>query len=176
MILLSIVLLLVFWAVGAYNRLVSLRNRAKHAFSQIDVQLKRRYDLIPHLVEIAQVCMKRERDTLEAVIAARTEAMVAKLNADPVNAAAVQQSAAAEGALSASLDRMLALSETYPDLKTNQDMVQLIEELTATENRIAFSRQAYNDAVIQYNTSLEQFPGAVIANLFAFKQAATMSF
>lgn len=170
---LGIILLVVFWAVGAYNRLVSLRNRFKNAFAQIDVQLKRRYDLIPNLVETAKGYMKHERETLEAVIAARNQAVTANAKAavDPTNPAAVQQMAAAEGALSTSLGKMFALSEAYPDLKANENMMQLTEELTGTENRIAFSRQAYNDSVMQYNTSLEQFPGSVIANMFAFKPA-----
>jgi LemA protein len=172
-VLLAIILLVVFWAVGAYNRLVSLRNQFRNAFSQIDVQLKRRHDLIPNLVETAKGYMKHERDTLEAVIAARNQAAAANVKAvaDPGNAAAVQQMAAAEGALSSTLGKMFALSEAYPDLKANQNMMQLTEELSSTENRIAFSRQAYNDGVMQYNTSLEQFPGSVIANLFAFKSA-----
>ncbi|MDB5762187.1 MAG: lemA2 [Herminiimonas sp.] len=172
-VLLAIILLVVFWAVGAYNRLVSLRNQFRNAFSQIDVQLKRRHDLIPNLVETAKGYMKHERDTLEAVIAARNQAAAANVKAvaDPGNAAAVQQMAAAEGALSSTLGKMFALSEAYPDLKANQNMMQLTEELSSTENRIAFSRQAYNDGVMQYNTSLEQFPGSMIANLFAFKSA-----
>jgi LemA protein len=172
-IVLVVVLLLVFWAVGAYNRLVTLRNRFKNAYAQIDVQLKRRYDLIPNLVETAKGYMKHERETLEAVIAARNQAVNAnvKVAGDPTNAAAVQQMAVAEGTLSSTLGRMFALSEAYPDLKANQNMMQLTEELTGTENRIAFSRQAYNDSVMQYNTSLEQFPGSIIANIFAFKLA-----
>lgn len=170
---LAIALLFVFWAVGAYNRLVSLRNQIKNAFAQIDVQLKRRYDLIPNLVETAKAYMKHERETLEAVIAARNQAVSAnaKASVDPANAAAMQQMAAAEGMLSSTLGRLFALSEAYPDLKANQNMMQLTEELTSTENRIAFSRQAYNDGVMQYNTSIEQFPVSVIANMFTFKQA-----
>lgn len=172
-VLLVAILLSVFWAVGAYNRLVNLRNRFKNAFSQIDVQLKRRHDLIPNLVETAKAYMKHERETLEAVIAARNQAISANTTAaaDPGNAAALQQLAAAEGALSATLGKLFALSEAYPDLKANQNMMQLTEELTSTENRIAFSRQAYNDGVMEYNTALEQFPGSIIANMFAFKSA-----
>jgi LemA protein len=172
-VLLAIILLIVFWAVGAYNRLVSLRNQFKNAFAQIDVQLKRRYDLIPNLVETAKGYMKHERETLEAVIAARNQAVSANARAagDPANAAAIQQMAAADGALSATLGKLFALSEAYPDLKANQNMMQLTEELTSTENRIAFSRQAYNDGVMEYNTSLEQFPVSFIANMFAFRQA-----
>lgn len=172
-VLLAIVLLILFWAVGAYNRLVSMRNQFKNAFAQIDVQLKRRYDLIPNLVETARGYMKHERETLEAVIAARNQAVTANAKAagDPGDAAAVQQMAAAEGTLSASLGKMFALSEAYPDLKANQNMMQLTEELTSTENRIAFARQAYNDGVMQYNTSLEQFPGSIVAGMFAFRPA-----
>jgi len=168
---LVIILVFVFWAVGAYNRLISLRNRFKNAFAQIDVQLKRRYDLIPNLVETAKGYMKHERETLEAVIVARNQAVTANAKAvgDPTNAAAVQQLSAAEGSLTASLGKMFALSEAYPDLKANQNMMQLTEELTGTENKIAFSRQAYNDGVMQYNTSIEQFPGSIIANMFGFR-------
>ena len=172
-IVLAIVLLLLFWAVGAYNRLVSLRNLFKNAFSQIDVQLKRRYDLIPNLVETAKGYMKHERETLEAVIAARNQAVSANARAasDPTDAAAMQQMASSEGVLATSLGKMFALSEAYPDLKANQNMLQLTEELTSTENRIAFARQAYNDGVMQYNTALEQFPGSIIAGMFSFKLA-----
>lgn len=172
-VLLVIVLLIVFWAVGAYNRLVSLRNQFKNAFAQIDVQLKRRYDLIPNLVETARAYMKHERETLEAVIAARNQAVTANAKAagDPSDAAAMQQMSAAEGMLNSSLGKMFALSESYPDLKANQNMMQLTEELTSTENRIAFARQAYNDGVMQYNISLEQFPGSIVAGMFAFRPA-----
>ncbi|MBI3284160.1 MAG: LemA family protein [Burkholderiales bacterium] len=169
-VLLVLLALLVFWAVGVYNRLVSLRNRFKNAFSQIDVQLKRRYDLIPNLVEVAKGYMQHERGTLEAVISARNQAVTAnaKAGADPADAAAVQQLAAAEGTLTASLGKMFALSEAYPDLKANQNMMQLTEELTGTENKIAFSRQAYNDSVMQYNTGIQQFPGSILASTFGF--------
>jgi LemA protein len=172
-VLLAVVLLLVFWAVGAYNRLVSLRNRFKNGFMQIDVQLKRRYDLIPNLVETAKGYMKHERETLEAVIAARNSAVTAnaKASTDPTDAAAMQQMAAAEGALNQTLGRLFALSEAYPDLKANQNMMQLTEELTSTENRIAFARQAYNDSVMGYNNASEQFPGSIIANMFGFRPA-----
>jgi LemA protein len=166
-------LLILFWAVGAYNRLVSLRNQIKNAFAQIDVQLKRRHDLIPNLVETAKGYMKHERETLEAVIAARNQAVAAnaKASGNPDNAAALQQMATAEGMLNSTLGRLFALSEAYPDLKANQNMMQLTEELTSTENRIAFSRQAYNDGVMQYNTSIEQFPVSLIANTFSFRHA-----
>ena len=172
-IVLAIVLLLLFWAVGAYKRLVSLRNLFKNAFSQIDVQLKRRYDLIPNLVETAKGYMKHERETLEAVIAARNQAVSANARAasDPTEAAAVQQMASSEGVLATSLGKMLALSDAYPDLQANQNMLQLTEELTSTGNRIAFARQSYNDGVMQYNTALQQFPGSIIAGVFSFKLA-----
>jgi LemA protein len=168
LVLLVIIAVIVFWVIGVYNRLVSLRNRFKNAFAQIDVQLKRRYDLIPNLVEVAKGYMKHERETLEAVIAARNQAVTANSKAvvDPSDAASVQQLAAAEGTLTASLGKMFALSEAYPDLKANENMIQLTEELTSTENKIAFARQAYNDSVMQYNTGIEQFPGSVIAKFF----------
>ncbi|HJV87173.1 MAG TPA: LemA family protein [Noviherbaspirillum sp.] len=172
-ILVVLALLVLFWGVGAYNRLVSLRNQFKNAFAQIDVQLKRRYDLIPNLVETAKAYMKHERETLEAVISARNQAVTANAKAasNPADAAAMHNMAAAENALSATLGRMFALSEAYPDLKANQNMMQLTEELTSTENRIAFARQAFNDSVMQYNTSREQFPGSIIAGMFAFQPA-----
>jgi LemA protein len=172
-VLLVILLLVLFWGIGVYNRLVGLRNRFRNAFAQIDVQLKRRYDLIPNLVETARAYMKHERETLEAVIAARNQAVAANAKAagDPGDAAAVRQMTAAEGTLGATLGRLFALSESYPDLKANQNMMQLTEELTSTENRIGFARQAYNDEVMQYNTSIEQFPGSVIAGMFAFHPA-----
>jgi len=170
-VLLVIILAIVFWIVGAYNRLVALRNQFKNAFAQIDVQLKRRYDLIPNLVETAKGYMKHERETLEAVIAARNQAVTANTNLDPTNAAAVHQLSVAEGALSSTLGKLFALSESYPDLKANENMMQLTEELTSTENRISFARQAYNDNVMQYNTATEQFPGSLIANNFGFKPA-----
>jgi LemA protein len=172
-IVLVIIAVLVFWAIGAYNRLISLRNRFRNAFAQIDVQLKRRYDLIPNLVETAKAYMKHERETLEAVIAARNGAVTANASAaaDPGNAAAMQGLVAAEGALRGALGRLFALAEAYPDLKANQNMMQLTEELTATENKISFARQAFNDSVMSYNTAVEQFPSNVIAGAFAFKQA-----
>jgi LemA protein len=169
----GVAFLVLFWAVGAYNRLVSLRNQFNNAFSQIDVQLKRRYDLIPHLVETAKGTMKHESQTLEAVILARNQAVAANAQAaaDPASTSAMQHMASTESTLGASLGKLFALSEAYPDLKANQNMMQLTEELTSTENRIAFSRQAFNDAVMVYNTALEQFPGSVIATMAAFKRA-----
>jgi LemA protein len=173
LIVLALIALAVFWAIGAYNRLVDLRNKFKNAFAQIDVQLKRRYDLIPNLVETAKGYMKHERETLEAVIKARNSAVTANAAAaaDPANPAAIQGLMAAEGALSGALSKLFALAEAYPDLKANANMMQLSEELTGTENKIAFARQAFNDAVMTFNTAVEQFPSNVIANFFAFKQA-----
>ena len=173
LILLAIVAVVVFWAVGVYNRIIALRNHFKNAFAQIDVQLKRRYDLIPNLVETAKAYMAHERETLEAVIVARNQAVTAtnKAAGDPADAAAVRQMANAEGALGATLGRLFALSESYPELQANQNMMQLSEELTSTENRISFARQGYNDSVMSYNTSIEQFPGSLIANSFGFRPA-----
>lgn len=164
---------LALWAIGAYNRLISLRNQFKNAFAQIDVQLKRRYDLIPNLVETARGYMKHERETLEAVIQARNSAVTANsaAAADPGAAGAVQGLMAAEGALKGALSKLFALAEAYPDLKANQTMMQLTEELTGTENRVAFARQAFNDAVMAYNTAVEQFPSNVIASAFSMKLA-----
>ena len=161
------------WAVSIYNGLVALRNRFKNAFAQIDVQLKRRYDLIPNLVETAKGYMAHERQTLEAVIAARNTAVSAnqRAAANPADGAAIQGLAAAESGLSGALGRLFALSEAYPDLKANQNMMQLSEELTSTENKIAFARQAFNDAVMSYNTRIESFPDNILAGMFQFKSA-----
>lgn len=166
-----IVALPVFWGIGAYNRLVALRNGFKNAFAQIDVQLKRRYDLIPNLVETAKAYMKHERETLEAVIAARNSAASARqaAAANPADVAAITQMTNAEGALAGALTRFFALAEAYPDLKANQNMMQLTEELTSTENKVSFARQAFNDAVMAYNTAIEQFPSNVIAGMFQFR-------
>jgi LemA protein len=163
----------VFWAASIYNGLVVLRNRFKNAFAQIDVQLKRRYDLIPNLVETAKGYMAHERQTLEAVIAARNTAVGAnqRAAANPADGAAIQGLAAAEAGLSGALGRLFALSEAYPDLKANQNMMQLSEELTSTENKIAFARQAFNDAVMSYNTRIESFPDNILAGMFQFKAA-----
>jgi LemA protein len=170
---LVIIAVVVFWAVGAYNRLVSLRNKFRNAFAQIDVQLKRRYDLIPNLVETAKAYMKHERETLENVIKARNTAVSANAaaSADPGSASAIQGLVVAEGALSGALSRLFALAEAYPDLKANQNMMQLTEELTGTENKISFARQSFNDAVMSYNTSAQQFPTNVIASAFSFAPA-----
>jgi LemA protein len=159
--------------VNIYNTLVTQRNRYQNAFSQIDVQLRRRYDLIPNLVETVKGYMKHERETLEAVIAARNSAFNASRQAAraPGDPAAMQQLAGAEAALTGTLGRLFALSESYPDLKANQNMAQLMEELRTTENQIAFARQAFNDAVTRYNTSREVFPNSVIAGSFNFQRA-----
>lgn len=166
-------ILFLLFVIGIYNKLVSYRNQYKNAYSQIDVQLKRRYDLIPNLVEVAKGYMKHERETLEAVIAARNAAASAnqRAAASPGDSSAMKDLAASEAALSGSLGRLFALAEAYPDLKANTNMLSLQEELTATENKVAFSRQAYNDAVTRYNTEREVFPSVVIANFFNFAPA-----
>jgi LemA protein len=168
-----VVVLVLLFFVSIYNRLVTARNAYKNAFAQIDVQLTRRYDLIPNLVETARAYMKHERETLEAVIAARNVAVsgLKSASANPGNPAAVQQLAGAENALTGALGRLFALAEAYPDLKANQNMMQLSEELTSTENKVAFARQAFNDAVMNYNNTRETFPNSVIAGMFAFWQA-----
>ena len=164
---------LVLFVVSLYNRLVSLRNRFKNAFAQIDVQLTRRYDLIPNLVETAKAYMKHERETLEAVIAARNSAAQAerKVAGDPTDVAAMQGLMGAERSLAGAMTRFFALAEAYPDLKADANMRQLSEELTSTENRIAFARQAYNDAVMAYNTARETVPTNMIAGSFGFEEA-----
>ena len=160
--------LVAFWLVSIYNKLVTLRNRFKNAFSQIEVQLKRRYDLIPNLVETAKGYMSHERETLEAVIAARNQAMAGlqAAAADPANASAIKELASAEGALGGALGRLSVVMEAYPDLKANQNMMQLSEELTSTENKVAFARQAYNDQVTDYNTYKQTFPPVIFASFF----------
>ncbi len=172
-ILLIIFVGLIFFGVSLYNRLVASRNGYKNAFAQIDVQLTRRHDLIPNLVETAKAYMAHEKDTLEAVIQARNSA-VSGLNAakaDPTNPEAMKQLGQAEQGLSGALGRLFALSESYPDLKANENMMQLSEELTTTENKVSFARQAYNDAVMLYNNLREQFPSNFIANWFQFAPA-----
>jgi LemA protein len=173
----GIIVALVGWAISIYNGLVALRNRFKNAFAQIDVQLKRRYDLIPNLVETAKGYIKHERETLEAVIKARNQAVAAATaaGANPGNPAAMQQLGAAEGALTGVLGRMFALAEAYPDLKANQNMLALQEELSSTENKVAFSRQAFNDAVMEYNTQRESFPGNIFAGMFQFGPAELLA-
>lgn len=164
------------YVVGLYNNLVTLRNLFKNAFAQIDVQLKRRYDLIPNLVETAKAYMKHEREALEAVIAARNtaSATVKRAAAEPGEVQAMTALAGAESALSGALGRLFALAEAYPDLKANQTMMQLSEELTSTENRVAFARQAFNDAVTSYNTARELFPASIIAGSFGFAPATLL--
>lgn len=172
-VLLLIVVVLGLWAVGIYNSLVALRNRFKNAFSQIDVQLKRRYDLIPNLVETAKGYLKHERETLEAVIKARNIALAASQTAaaNPADANAMKNLGAAETGLAGALSRLMVVSEQYPDLKANQNMMQISEELTSTENKIAFARQAYNDSVMTYNTTRETFPNVIFAGMFGFLPA-----
>jgi LemA protein len=170
---LVLVFVVIAWLVGIYNRLVGLRNRFKNAFSQIDVQLKRRYDLIPNLVETAKGYLKHERETLEAVIAARNQAVAAAGQAgqNPGDPGAMNDLATAETALTGTLGRLFALAEAYPDLKANQTMSQLMEELSSTENKVSFARQAYNDAVMTYNTAREVFPNSLIAGATGFTAA-----
>ena len=169
----AVVVAVVAWAISIYNGLVASRNQYKNAFAQIDVQLKRRYDLIPNLVETAKGYLKHERETLEAVIRARNAAVsaVQVAGASPGNPAAMQQLSQADGALNGVLGRLFALSESYPDLKANQNMMQLTEELTSTENKISFARQAYNDSVMTFNTDREVFPNNLIAGMFNFSPA-----
>jgi len=176
LIFLAVVAVAVIWAVGIYNGLIRGRRGFENAFAQIDVQLTRRYDLIPNLVEIAKGYMAHERDTLEAVIKARNQAVSGLKNAqaNPGDAVAMQGLAGAEGQLAGALGRLFALSEAYPDLKANQNMMQLSEELTSTENKVAFSRQAFNDAVMNYNVGREMFPNTIIAGLFNFKEATML--
>jgi LemA protein len=170
-VLVVVALVLIFWAVGAYNRLVRLRNATANAFGQIDVQLKRRYDLIPNLVEVARKYLAHEAETLEAVIAARNQARNAEQSAaaGPLNASTVGALAAAEGVLGGALGRLFAVAEAYPDLKADQTMRELSEEIASTENRVGFARVAYNDNVLAFNDEAAQFPTLIIARLFAFQ-------
>jgi len=178
LVLLAIVVVVVMAVVGMYNGLVTLRNRYKNAFSQIDVQLKRRYDLIPNLVEVAKGYIKHERETLEAVISARNAAYSAGQQAakSPGDPAAMTALGGAEGQLTGALGRLFAVAEAYPDLKANQNMLALQEELSATENKISFARQAYNDSVMVYNTKREVFPTSIIAGMFNFQEAHLFAF
>ena len=175
-VLIAVLALLVFWAVGAYNRLVRLKNTIANAFGQIDVQLKRRYDLIPNLVEAARKYLQHERATLEAVTLARNQANSASdaARSKPADAAAVTALTTAELALEGSLGRFFALAEAYPDLKADETIRELSEELTSTENKVAFSRQAYNDAVLDYNNAQGQFPAMLIASAFSFAPSAML--
>lgn len=169
----AVIVFFVMWILGMYNGLVGARNLLKNAFSQIDVQLKRRYDLIPNLVETAKGYLKHESGTLEAVIAARNQASTARtaVAANPSDPSAMQALTGAEGQLAGSLGRLNVVMEAYPDLKANQNMMQLTEELTTTENKISFARQAYNDSVMTYNNKREMFPSSVIAGMFNFQSA-----
>lgn len=176
LILLGLVAILAFWVIGIYNGLIRARRAYENSFAQIDVQLTRRYDLIPNLVETAKAYMKHESSTLEAVVAARNAAMngLKSAQAAPGDAAAMQTLAASEGQLTGALGRLMAVAEAYPDLKANQNMMQLSEELTSTENKVAFARQAFNDSVMGYNVSRDVFPNNIIAGMFNFKEAALL--
>jgi len=176
-IVLGVIVALVIWAIAIYNGLVALRNRFKNGYAQIDVQIRRRNDLIPNLVEIVKGYIKHERETLEAVIKARNQAVAAAqaASANPGNPAAMQSLGQAEGALTGVLGKMFALAEAYPDLKANQNMISLQEELSSTENKVAFSRQAFNDSVMEYNTKRESFPDVIFANTFGFGPAELLT-
>ena len=169
----AILVIPVILVIGLYNGLVQLRNRYKNAFAQIDVQLKRRYDLIPNLVETVKSFMQHERETLEAVIQARNVAISAREQASPADGGSMQNLASADSGLGGALGRLFALSESYPELRSNQNMLQLQEELTSTESKVAFARQAYNDAVMHFNNKLEMFPSNIIAGFFNFAPATT---
>ena len=172
----GLVVVLLGWGVGVYNGLVTARNAFRNAFAQIDVQLQRRFDLIPNLVETAKGYLRHERETLEAVIAARSAAMsgLAAAKGSPGDPAAMAELAQSQGLLNGALGRLLAVAEAYPDLKANQNMMQLTEELTSTENRVAFARQAYNDSVMAYNIKREVFPSNILAGMFGFGAAALL--
>ena len=169
----AILVIPVILVIGLYNGLVQLRNRYKNAFAQIDVQLKRRYDLIPNLVETVKSFMQHERETLEAVIQALNVATSAREQASPADGGSMQNLASADSGLGGALGRLFALSESYPELRSNQNMLQLQEELTSTESKVAFARQAYNDAVMHFNNKLEMFPSNIIAGFFNFAPATT---
>jgi LemA protein len=172
-VLLVVSVAIVMLGISLYNRLINARNAFKNAFAQIDVQLTRRYELIPNLVEAAKAYLKHERETLESVIKARNVAFsgLKKAAANPADSAAMQEFASADAALSGALGRLMVVAEAYPDLKASQNMQQFSEELTSTENKVAFARQAYNDAVMTYNNAREIFPSNVVAGMFAFEPA-----
>lgn len=174
LIFLAIIVALIAYAIGIYNNLVNLRNRVKNAFAQIDVQLTRRYDLIPNLVEAVKGYMKHERETLDSVIRARNAAVsdLDAAKADPSNAEAVKRLGESEGTLASALGRLFALSEAYPDLKADRNMMHFQEELASTENKVAFARQAFNDSVLSYNNATQNFPNTVIAGMFSFEPAS----
>jgi LemA protein len=175
-VILAVIVVMVLWTIGIYNGLIAARNAFRNAFAQIDVQLTRRHDLIPNLVEVVKGYMAHERETLQAVIEARAGA-VSGLNAakaNPGDPAAMKQLSGSENMLTATLGRLFALSEAYPDLKANQNMMQLQEELSSTENRVAFSRQAYNDSIMEYNNKREVFPSNIVANMFNFQAGALL--
>lgn len=173
LIVLAVLVIIAIWFIAMYNNLVNLRNRVRNAFSQIDVQLTRRYDLIPNLVEAVKGYMKHERETLQAVVEARNRAASELKNAaaDPSDPEAIKRLSEAETSLGGTLGRLFALAEAYPDLKANQNMMQFQEELSSTENKVAFARQAFNDSVMNYNNACQNFPGNIMANMFAFKAA-----
>jgi len=173
LVLVVVALAVIMYGVGVYNGLVTLRNRFKNAFAQIDVQLKRRYDLIPNLVEVAKGYLKHESETLEAVVAARGAAVSAgqKAAADPSDPAAMKALSGAESQLAGAMSRLMVVVESYPNLKANETMMQLSEEMTSTENKVSFARQAYNDSVMQYNTTREQFPAVLLAGALGFQAA-----
>jgi LemA protein len=172
----AVVLVFIIWAASIFNTLVRYRNQYKNAFAQIEVQLKRRYDLIPNLVETAKGYIKHERETLEAVVAARGQAVsgLQKASQNPSDAAAIKQLAGAESALAGAMSRLMVVVEAYPNLKANENMMQVSEELTSTENRVAFARQAFNDAVMEYNTYKQSFPPVIFAGMFGHGQDATL--